>query len=167
MIIYDILKENKDKLKFLGKSNKNIDIISNMITELKKHNITSDILENINIEETYTRLKLEDVKLIYKKYNEKIEKSFIDENDSLTLVIDKISKSTIFDNSLVYIDDFIGFTPQEYMVFEQIIKKADSVSIAISMDDLEKGEKEQDVFYFNKLFSDKLIKICNSNQIKV
>ena len=167
MIIYDILKENKDKLKFLGKSNKNIDIISNMITELKKHNITSDILENINIEETYTRLKLEDVKLIYKKYNEKIEKSFIDENDSLTLVIDKISKSTIFDNSLVYIDDFIGFTPQEYMVFEQIIKKADSVSIAISMDDLEKGEKEQDVFYFNKLFADKLIKICNSNQIKV
>ena len=39
MIIYDILKKEEKNLKFLGKSDKNIDILINMITELKKHNI--------------------------------------------------------------------------------------------------------------------------------
>jgi ATP-dependent helicase/nuclease subunit B len=167
MIIYDILREEKNNLKFLGKSDKNIDIISNMITELKKHNITSEILDNTEVEDNYTNLKLNDIKLIYKKYNEKIKDSFIDENDILTLIIDKISSSTLFDNSLIYIDDFIGFTPQEYRVFEQILKKAENVTIAISTDNLEIGSKEEDIFYFNKVFANKLIEIAKENKVKV
>ena len=46
MIIYNILIKEKDKLNFLGKSDKNLELISNMITELKKHNITIDALDN-------------------------------------------------------------------------------------------------------------------------
>ena len=123
MVIYDILLKEKDNLNFLGKSDKNIEIVSNMITELKKHNITLDLLENSDIEDRLTKLKIEDIKLIYKKYQEKLQGNFIDENDKLSIISPKILQSSFFDNSYVYIDDFNGFTPQEYNVFENILKK--------------------------------------------
>ena len=107
MIIYDILKKEEKNLKFLGKSDKNIDILINMITELKKHNISEKSLDEIEISDNYTKLKLEDVKLIYKKYNENIKENFIDENDILTLISQKIKYSKMFEDSLIYIDDFI------------------------------------------------------------
>lgn len=107
MIIYDILKKEEKNLRFLGKSDKNVDIVINMITELKKHNITEKSLEEIEIQDNYLKLKLEDIKLIYKKYNEKIKDDFVDENDILGLISEKIKDSKMFENSLIYIDDFI------------------------------------------------------------
>lgn len=107
MIIYDILKKEEKNLRFLGKSDKNVDIVINMITELKKHNITEKSLEEIEIQDNYLKLKLEDIKLIYKKYNEKIKDNFVDENDILGLISEKIKDSKMFENSLIYIDNFI------------------------------------------------------------
>ena len=166
MIIYDILRKEKNNLKFLGKSDRNIEIVSNMITELKKHNITLDILENTDIKDTYTRLKLEDIKLIYKKYCERLKDNFIDENDYLSIIKPKISEASFFDDALIYIDDFLGFTPQEYGIFEELLKTAKNVTVAISTDSLEIVDKEQDIFYFNKLFANNLIKIAKENDIK-
>ncbi len=167
MIISDILKKENKNLKFLGKSDKNIDISINMITEFKKHDISTKALDEVQGLDTYTKLKLDDINLIYKKYNEKIENCFVDENDVLSIVADKISESTLFENSLVYIDDFIGFTAQEYKIFEELIKKCDRVTIAISTDSLEKVDKERDIFYFNKAFVNKLIDISKKNNSKV
>lgn len=167
MIVYDILKNEEKNLKFLGKSDKNIDVVINMITELKKHNITESVLDDIDVSDTYTKLKLEDIKLILKRYNEKLQDKFIDENDILTVVSEKIQYSSMFDNSLIYIDDFIGFTPQEYKVFEELMKKCEKITVALSTDSLEKGDKELDIFYFNKIFADKLIDIAKRNGKKV
>lgn len=167
MIIYDILNKEKDNLNFLGKSDKNIEIVSNMITELKKHNITLETLENTKTDDKITDLKLQDMKLIYKKYQEKIQNNWIDENDILTLVAPKILESNIFKNSNVYIDDFLGFTPQEYVFFENVLKEAENVTIAISADNLVCKEKENDIFYFNKIFANKLIEIAKRNNVQV
>ena len=46
MLIYSILEKEKKNLKFLGTSNDNIDLVLKEITELKKHNITTEKLEN-------------------------------------------------------------------------------------------------------------------------
>ena len=167
MVIYDILLKEKDNLNFLGKSDKNIEIVSNMITELKKHNITLDLLENSDIEDKLTRLKIEDIKLIYKKYQEKLQGNFIDENDKLSIISPKILQSSFFDNSYVYIDDFNGFTPQEYNVFENILKKSNNVTIAVSIDNLKLDDKEKDIFYFNKIFANNLIKIANQAEVQI
>ena len=167
MIIYDILSKEKDNLNFLGKSDKNIKIISNMITELKKYNITNEILNDCNPSDNLTKLKIEDIKLIFKKYQEKLQGNFIDENDILSMISPKILEANLLDNSLIYIDDFYGFTPQEYTVFESILKKSENVTVGITCDNLELGEKEKDIFYFNKIFANKLIKTAKDNDIKV
>ena len=40
MLIYSILLDNKNNLKFLGKSEQNVDLVETALTEFKKHNIS-------------------------------------------------------------------------------------------------------------------------------
>ena len=114
MIIYSILQEQKEELKFLGKTKENIDLILKEITEFKKHNITvKRIQENIyNITEINLQGKLQDISRIYEEYEKHIENKYIDEDDILTKMSKKIQDSKMFDNSIVFIDEFSGFTMQ-------------------------------------------------------
>ena len=161
MIIYDILKNESKNLKYLGKSDKTIEIVTKMITELKKHNIKVEDLDSINIDNKLTQIKIEDIKYVYKEYEKRIEEKYFDENDQLSIATPLVKKSTLFDNSLVCIDDFNGFTPQEYGFFEEILKKTDDTLVAISTDFEKSGDKASDVFYFNKTFANNLVKIAN------
>ena len=165
MLIYSILEKEKKNLKFLGTSNDNIDLVLKEITELKKHNITTEKLENgINeIENISLQEKLKDIDKIYKIYEEYMQNKFIDEEDILTKLANKIPESKMFDNAIVYIDEFSGFTKQEYNIVEEILKKADEVNITICADNLEYNtEKENDIFYYNKQFA-KLLTECGQN----
>ena len=161
MLIFDILSTENSNLKFLGKTEKNIDIVNRMFTELKKHEISIQKLIDIKTKEEYTNLKLKDIITLYEKYEEKISSNFLDENDSLSILAKNLDKTDMFNNSLIYIDEFLGFTKQEYNIFEKLLQKASSVTVAIPIDELEKNtNKETDIFYFNKLYTNKLIDIA-------
>ena len=60
-----------------------------------------------NIEDKYLNTKLQDINLIYKKYEEYIQNNFVDEDDILTIIADKLIKSNMFANSTVYLDEFV------------------------------------------------------------
>lgn len=165
MLIYSILEKEKKNLKFLNSSDDNIDIILKEITEFKKHNITTLNIEEENkkIENLELNQKLNEIDLIYKTYEENIKNKFIDEEDILTKLAEKIPESKMFDNSIVYIDEFAGFTKQEYNIVEKILEKAKQVNITICADNLEENtNKESDIFYFNKQFA-KLLTDCGQN----
>ena len=168
MLIYDLITKHKDKLNFLGKSDKNIDIVNRMFTEFKKHSVTTEMLENASLENEYTKLKLRDISMLYSEYEAKLSNNFIDENDALTILANDLDKTNMFDGALIYIDEFLGFTPQEYNVFEKLIVKAEEITVGVCVDDIGgKLDKETDIFYFNKVFINKLIKIANSNNVAV
>lgn len=161
MLIFDILSTEKNNLKFLGKTEKNVDIVNRMFTELKKHEISLQKLTNIKTKEEYTNLKLKDIINLYEKYEAKINNNFLDENDSLSILANDLDKTNMFDDSFIYIDEFLGFTKQEYNIFEKLLQKANSITVAIPVDDLEKKTcKETDIFYFNKVYANKLIDIA-------
>ena len=61
LIIYNSLMNNKNNLKFLSKNEKNIDIVARAITEFKKHNIRIENIEETDIKDEFTNLKLDDV----------------------------------------------------------------------------------------------------------
>ena len=92
MLIYDILEKEKNNLTFLGKSNKNIELMETQLTELKKHSISLDMLNNaINtVENRYLEEKLKDIFLIYQKQEEKLKGKYIEENDRLEILLDKL-----------------------------------------------------------------------------
>ena len=153
ILISKYLEENQKELNFLGKNMENVDLILTEIAEFKKHNITVEMLEKQveKLNDKYLKLKLQDILLIYSKFQKKIYQNYIDENDLLTLLADNIEKSHLFDNSIFYIDEFSGFTKQEYLVITNILKIAKEVNITVCTDELRVTKSpEADIFYDNK-----------------
>ncbi len=168
MMIFDILHKNLKKLKFLDKSDENIEIISNAITELKKHNIVLEDLEKSieDIQDEYLKIKLQDIITIYEAYNLKIENNYIDENDLLTILLQKIEYTHEYDKAQIYIDEFAGFTKQEFNIIKNLLKVAD-VKITICTDNLEKPTNpDVDIFYDNKKTVKTLLEIVQKQNIK-
>ena len=160
MVIYDVLNQNKKKFKFLGKSDENIDIGINSINEFKKHGITVEMLkaEAEKIENKYLKTKLEDMILLYENYNKIVQTEYIEETDKLTRLSENICRIDFFKNSLIYVDEFSGFTYQEYQVLKELAKVVKQLNITICTDSIEIMENpDVDVFYSNKITINRLI----------
>lgn len=170
MLIYNILLDKKDNLKFIGKSSDNIDLIGTQITEFKKHGITPDTLKSAidNTEDRYLKSKLNDMFCVYEKYAEEISSKYIDENDNLTLLAQRLDLIHDFDDSIIYIDEFVGFTHQEYEIIKKLLKVAKEVNITVCTDDINVSQnKDTDIFYSNKMTLDKLFYIAKSQNIQI
>ena len=78
----------------MGKSDQNIDLSIQAITEFKKHGITvDDLKQNIeNIENKYLKTKLNDMLLIYENFENHISNKYIDDTDLLTYLAQNIDK---------------------------------------------------------------------------
>lgn len=168
MIIYSILDNCKSEFNFLGKSDENIDIGIQSITELKKHGVTADILngEIESLDDDYLKAKLEDLNLIYEKFEQQIQNNYIEENDLLTILANNVERLEFLKDSIIYIDEFSGFTSQEYEVIKQLIKHVKQVNITICIDELEfVSNPDVDVFYPNKVTLNKLLRIVDDNKL--
>ena len=169
MLVFDILNKNKKNLKFLGKSDENIDLGINSITELKKHGVTTEKLkeEIQNIESKYLQTKLEDILLLYENYEQAINSEYIEETDKLTKLSQHIQEIEFLKDSIIYIDEFSGFTFPEYQVIKELAKVTKEINITICTDKLEIPEKpDTDIFYSSKITINKLVQILEKENIK-
>ncbi len=170
MLIYNILLNSKKSLRFLGKSDKNVDMILTQITELKKHNVSMQKLEEIvnSIDDKYLKTKLEDILTIYKEFQGNIENKYIDENDKLQILAKQLEITDMFKDTLIYIDEFAGFTPQEYDIIKELAKKAKQITVTVCADDLDLNTNPDiDIFYSNKRTADKLLYIAKSEGVEL
>ena len=168
MLVKYITDKNKAKLNFLGKTNE-VDLSLRTITELKKHNVSVEKIQNQseNVENQLLKLKLEDIGTIYSSYEETIKDNYIDEEDTLTILAKQLKDSKMFNNNLVYIDEFSGFTEQEYLIIEEILKKAKQVSISICADGVEEKKPESDLFFPNKQVIRKLVEHAENANVNI
>ena len=104
MIINSIIAERKQEFKFLGGNLQDANVAISAISELKKHNVKSEMLDNAikSSEDIYLKTKLQDVTTIFNSYEEFIKNKFIDEEDRLSILANQIKESVMFDNSYVY-----------------------------------------------------------------
>ena len=153
MVVSSLLEEAQKELNFLGKNIENIDLILTQITEFKKHGITAEMLKEKmdTTQDTYLKLKIKDMYTIYSRFEDRLQDNYIDENDLLNLLAQNIESSHLFDNCLFYIDEFAGFTKQEYNVIQVLEKIAKDIYITVCTDDLRVLKSpEADIFYDNK-----------------
>lgn len=170
MLIYSILNNNKKDLKFLGKTDENVDMAETAITEFKKHGIQLEQLkqEIENQEDIYLKNKLQDMYTIYEKFEEQISGKYIDETDVLTMLAENIDKTNMFKDTIIYIDEFAGFTSQEYDVIKKLLKIAKQVTITICTDELTSFKNpDTDIFYSNQTTINKLLEIGKQCEEKV
>ena len=165
MLIYSILSNNKNELKFLGKTDENVDMLDTAITEFKKHGISVEQLkqEIENQEDIYLKNKLQDLNVVYSGFEEQLAGKYIDETDLLTILAENIDKTDMFKDAVIYIDEFAGFTSQEYHIIEKLIQIAKQVTITICTDGLhEIKNPDTDIFYSNEVTVTKLLEVAQN-----
>ena len=170
MLVYSILNKEKNNLKFLSKSDENIDLSMTAITEFKKHGIEPEVLkkEIENIEDEYLKTKLNDMYLIYKNFEEKLQGHYIEDTDLLTFLAEHIEETNMIDDSIIYIDEFSGFTYQEYQVLKKFIKLAKQVTITICTDSPNLSiNPDTDIFYSNKKTLSKILDLAKEENLKI
>lgn len=170
MLVDAILRKQKKNLTFLGNSDENIEVVENAITEFKKHCISTQKLEEVSqkLEDTYLQAKVKDLTTVYEEYQNYLQEGYIDENDTLDKLVQNIEKSKQFVDTLIYIDEFAGFTMQEYRIIEKLLPMAKRVTITVTTDSLwQEGVQEEDIFYDNKKTIERILAIAKAVGVTV
>lgn len=170
MLVDAILRKQKKNLTFLGNSDENIEVVENAITEFKKHCISTQKLEEVSqkLEDTYLQAKVKDLTTVYEEYQNYLQEGYIDENDTLDKLVQNIEKSKQFVDTLIYIDEFAGFTMQEYRIIEKLLPMAKRVTITVTTDSLwQEGVQEEDIFYDNKKTIERILSIAKAVGVTV
>ncbi|MBH9966434.1 helicase-exonuclease AddAB subunit AddB [[Bacillus] enclensis] len=140
MLIRKIIEEKKDDLRIFSKASEKtgfIDHVETMLTEFKRYCVKPQELEAFNREEGQSKVlkdKLHDLELIYENFEEKLMGKYIDSEDYFQLLADNVRNSELLKDAEIYIDGFHSFTPQEYLIIEQLITHSREVTIALTAD---------------------------------
>lgn len=175
MLIYRLMEKYQDEFKIFTKAVKMqgfVDTVSDIIAELKIYGITPETLHQAveMIENDYIlKSKLEDIDLIFSKFEEALHQNYIDPEDDLTILAEKMDSCTIFDGARVWVDGFSMFTPQQYMVLQKLLKKGREVSITLCTDCMSSNASRgrAALFSSSKSIEEKLLKIVRENNISL
>lgn len=149
-----------------------------MITEFKRHQITPEML-TMQIDQINTFVhkepaeisltnKLTDLTYIYEKLVYTLQGKYIDAEDQLQLLADKLIETKLLDGAEIYLDGFHRFTPQELHIIEILMKKSKQVTIALITDELANNNiSELDLFYQTTETYQTLQAIARENQITI
>ena len=146
--------------------------IEGMITEFKRHHIKSKDLEE-QLESISSNIslanKIDDLQYIYAHLMNQLQNKYIDGEDQLTMLTEKIVNTPFFQDAEIYIDGFYRFTPKELSIISELLKVAKSVNVALTVD-LTKENTEQselDLFYQTFETYETLQQIAKDNGITI
>ncbi|MEG1311220.1 MAG: helicase-exonuclease AddAB subunit AddB [Romboutsia sp.] len=173
MMTYRAIENVSKELDIFSKSSSQsgfVSSISDIISELKQYSISAEMLENISgeIDNETLSLKLKDVSKIYKEYEEKLHENYVDSQDILNSLAEKLGICDYFKDVYIYIDEFTGFTPNQYRVLKSIFSKAKEVYISLTVDNIGAiSYNKADAFSRTKFTYQKLIKLCSEEGVSI
>ena len=173
MMIYKSIDKISSELKVYGKSSTQsgfVGSITDMISELKQYNVSPEMLENISgqIENETLRYKLMDIAKIYGEFEKNLHENYVDSQDMLTSLSVKLQQCDYFKDAYIYIDEFTGFTPNQYSIIKELLKQAKEVYISLTIDSLTQFTySKNDAFSRTKYTYEKLYKIAAEEGVKI
>lgn len=170
MLIHKVLDEVISEMKVFGRAAKQegfIDVISTLVTEFKKYNVDEVVLDSMirELDDVELTDKLSDLEMIFRLFNDRLHKAYIDGEDELSILAKKFNEADMYDGAEVWIDEFTTFTPQQMDVIVEIMKKAKRVNITLSMDEGNSRLRESDVFNVTKNTEKRLLRAIEENNI--
>ena len=155
MILRKIADESSKELsiyKSIAKQDGFITKLNELICEMKQHDITPIELTiefNEIEEDTILKRKLNDIILLYQKFNNYLKGRYIDNEDNINLLIENIDRVEFLEGAEIWIDGFQTFTPQIFRVIEKLADKVKNITITFTME-LNTNEKDKDLFHINQ-----------------
>ncbi|MCG8481695.1 MAG: helicase-exonuclease AddAB subunit AddB [Clostridia bacterium] len=168
MILYKILTELEEELQIFGKAVKKhgfIDLINELITEMKQFNILSEELMEVIIhkeDEIILTKKILDICKVYEKFNDYLKDKYIDSEDFINMLIDKINDTLPLKNSVIWIDGFDHFNPQILTLIGKMMGIAHEINFNFTMDP---NGSDQDLFDVTKYSVNKCIEMAQQSGV--
>ncbi|WP_214482482.1 helicase-exonuclease AddAB subunit AddB [Bacillus sp. SM2101] len=147
MLLRKIIEHRKSELKVFSKAAEKSGFITHvegMLTELKRYCIDANELkqthEQLILKEDQPNKqvladKLYDLQMIYQDLEAHLLMKYIDSEDYLRLLAEKMAQSSYLQNAHIYVDGFHNYTPQELDVLVQMMKTSKRVSITLTTDE--------------------------------
>ena len=127
MLISKILQDNADKFVCFNRTDFNVEFAENIYDTINQFKVCNIDINQVKNADTS---KMHDLAIIYDCYEEELSGK-VDSADKISLLCQALKDSKIEDIDFYFVH-FDSFTRQAYMVIEELVKKAKSVSIAIN-----------------------------------
>ncbi|MDX8045754.1 helicase-exonuclease AddAB subunit AddB [Gracilibacillus sp. S3-1-1] len=164
MMLRKIVEERTEEWKVFQKAIEKqgfIEQLETMITEFKRYCVTPDAIhmqmeemerfQHQTISEKALHNKLDDLVYIYQQLTTALAGHYMDSEDQLQQLIEKLETTNFLADTTIYIDGFHQFTPQELFVIDVMLKKAKNVTITLTVDNVNNEEiVPLDLFYQTK-----------------
>lgn len=162
---FNVFQKALDKQGFIAE-------LEGVVTEFKRHCVTPEMLaEQIEFTKENMTLtnKLTDLHYIYDALTLLLKDKYLDGEDQLQLLTEKISQTEFLQDAEIYIDGFYRFTPKEQGIVQELLLTAKSVTVALTMDpaQIDENISELDLFYQTTETFHQLKQLAQENNIDV
>ncbi len=136
--------------------------------EIKKCSITNEQLGEFAklVGKSSFASKLNELSMIFSCYDALLSQNFCDSCDYLDMLTELLQEVDYFQDKIVFLDAFSGFSGQEYNVIEQILRQADDVYVTFCCD-TSKDNDRYELFYNANCEIKKLKAIANKINVKI
>ncbi|TCO68996.1 helicase-exonuclease AddAB subunit AddB [Marinisporobacter balticus] len=156
MVLRKIIDEAEKDLSIYKKASQQdgfVSMFNELLCELKQHDVLPiDLLNTLDEIEKDGILyhKLKDIAHIYEQFETYLKGRYIDTEDYLNLLIEKMQDAEFLKDAEIWIDGFQSFTPQTYHIIEKIMTMAKQMTITFTMEFSAKS-KDGDLFKISEL----------------
>lgn len=156
MVLRKIIDEAEKDLTIYKKASRQEGFVAKfcrLLGEMKRHDILpSDLAaKGEEMEEnSILRSKLRDIAHIYGQFHQYLQGSYMDTEDYINLLAEKIGHAQFLKDAEIWIDGFQSFTPQICRILEKLMVTAKKITITFPMDFMGR-ERDGDLFKIPEL----------------
>jgi ATP-dependent helicase/nuclease subunit B len=136
MLLRQILLKHRLELRAFSRSATRpgmADLLAQTIGEFKTYRITPHDLRNVSNPPEILEGKLDDLVLIYEEFQASLGQAR-DPDDELNILAEKVPSAPLVQKAQIWVDGFIGYTPQEFEVLRSLLTTAAEVVITLPLD---------------------------------
>jgi len=144
MLLSKVIHSSRKDLAVYSATAKNFDLSGQFlstISEFKRYGFSPEELEHeiSSLDNNLTKMKMSDLTMIYKGFQEQLLKMGVDNDDNLTLLESIIPQCSEVSETAYFIDGFEGFTPQEISVIAALCKNSKHIYLTLTTDNKNKS----------------------------
>lgn len=166
------LNEVRDKLLLYGRhadKRSTVNEFLSLSSEFKQNAVSVDNLRTLaqELDEGLLKTKLNDISTVLEAFDGKVSESYFNPDDLLTELNGTAELDTYFNDRLVFIDSFRGFTAPEYEIIRKILIRAKSVYVTLCTRDLGNTDDITDLFAKTKNTAARLYDIAQKSEVRI
>lgn len=170
MLVYRALEKSEKDLKTFRPSLNDLGLVAkllDLVIEFKQNDMDVDYINSLSskVDDRALASKLDDISRIYGAYEDLMQDKYMDSEDGTVLFSRLIGSYEPLDGASIFIDEFTGFTPVQYLVIEKLILLSKKIYISL-MTDMRNINSYRGVFAKTNSTIMKINKFCIDNKVK-